>query len=174
MLEALPSHIQQKVVQGYARRGLPLQSERPAASMEHESIRGRVDPLVESGTSHIGRKELDAQEAPSIVDTEKITIDDEKKYLTAWKQYVCDWHTSFPEGPDEGDVSNVSNYLCKLARTNLEMTELCLKSFRRLIMMKCSDEDTCWRVSYDAVLQPVQERVRENYNGSLNIKPFNC
>ncbi len=171
VLEALPPHIRQKVLQGYANRGLPVDEKTSTADPIDPNAMKNERKLVEKEQSAMQAK-ID-KEAILSSDSEEIVICDEKRYLSAWKEYISGWCGSFPQGPNDSDVSKVSNYLCRLARTNLEVTELCLKSFRRLVEARCSSSECCWCISFDAVLHGVQEKVRENYSGCLNIKPFN-
>lgn len=180
VLEALPPHIRQKILQGYASKGLPLAC--GGVSVPEEVKTSGYDGLVDNNSNAAHSVAVDSGNGlvSSIGDSNKtdevdeIIIDDEKSYLSAWKQYISGWCASFPEGPNDSDVSKVSDYLCKLARTNLEMAVLCLKRFRHLAVAMFLPDDTCWYIAYDLVLEAVQESVKTNYNGYLNIKPLNC
>lgn len=102
---------------------------------------------------------------------EEIVVGDQKVYLTSWKEYVNDWLAS--SSTDDEDVAKVAGYLCRLARTNLEVLELCLKSLRRLVDRQATGEGRgCWVSAHDTILAQVQERVRDIYGGTLRIEPL--
>ncbi len=99
-------------------------------------------------------------------DEEEIIVYDEDCFLSAWKDYISHWVNTFLRGPIESDVREVSNYLRKLAKSNLLMAELCLKRLRRLITLQ---ELLLWCPCFNNILKLVQEEVRTIYGGTLKI-----
>lgn len=104
------------------------------------------------------------------LEEEEIVVHDEKFFLAAWKQYISEWLNALNHGSIEDDAVEIAGYLCKLARTNLEMTEMCLRSFRRLV--ERDSPMLIWCSTFNVVLQQVQERVKDCYGGVLKIEPL--
>ena len=169
--------------QGYAREGLIVDGKSRGASgrdLFQDGTKTAADSvLMDSANHHVvaieGETTTGEQNAAS-KDDDEIIIEDEKHYLNCWKDHMSEWYCSFPKGPTEIDVPKIADYLARLARTNLEMVELCLKKFRRLLVLRGADQesDNSWCSCFDRALQGVQESVREEYYIRLIIKPFNC
>ena len=97
----------------------------------------------------------------------EITVCDDRAFLDSWKKYV---HKHFTSGCSQRDkdTQNAVEYLCTLSRTNLEMTELCLKKLRRFIVQQQCDLSP----TFDMILRQVQAEVKEYYHGVLKIDPL--
>lgn len=176
VLEALPGDMRQKILQGYATKGNSIVKRKldgnvPCDSLDcalaEMSSEGSVTPIQLTKldgvvTDHNSRKRQQEKD-------EEIVIHDEKTFLSSWKTYIGDWLSSFSDGPVDCDITKVADYLRRLARSNLVMAELCLKSFRRLIELHSL---SAWCVSFSMILQQVQERVKEDHGGTLKIEPL--
>ena len=170
----------EKILQAYTKRGdtVLLRGVKKEGTM--------AEYLTDFGTAGATCEYGNEPEAPThsatetnaftaAVDEEEIVIKDEKAFLSSWKEYVADWLSK--EGPVlEEDVTKIANYLRRLAKTNLEMTLLCLKSMRRLVQPHAGgDSGGCgnsspWRLAFNEILKQAQEKVREVYGGALKIE----
>lgn len=97
----------------------------------------------------------------------EVAVCDDRAFLDSWKKYVCKHFTSSSK-PRDKDTRNAVEYLCTLSRTNLEMTELCLKNLRRFVVQQQYDLSP----TFDIILQKVQAEVKECYHGVLKIEPL--
>ena len=115
-------------------------------------------------------------------EAEKIVVKDQKVFLASWKKYVSKMSASPASVPTEKDAEVTGEYLSRLARTNLEVTELCLKSFRGLIQLQTVQNrlsrEQCamnaWISVFNSVLKQVQAKIAEYYGGTLRIEPLSA
>jgi len=166
VLQALPLAMQHKIIQGYENRGSTL----PASnrSVQSDTLLANERTVPEGGHE----VPIDcALEKEAEEKDEGITVHDEMAFLAAWKQYIFDWKGSSGQDPANEDVLKVAGYLCKLADSNLEMTEVCLKRLRRFLA-----SDPCqlqsWSSAFNVVLDQVQDRIKNCYGGVLKIEPI--
>ena len=186
VLAALPSDMCQKILEGYTEPEKVIVPnnegfEKNNPTMERSSTlvqMGRMEnadvvtkplvhPMKHKSTTRPSALERRWKESRK----SEIVVGDERVFLSSWKKYIAKLCISSHDGsPTSGDCERTADYLCKLAATNLEMTELCLKSFRRFLEMQLLESP--WTPAFNAILGQVQGRVKFFYGGVLKIEPL--
>lgn len=118
-----------------------------------------------NSTSQVGGQVITMRSPRNTRLVMEVAVCDDRAFLDSWKKYV---RKHFASSCSDKDVQNAVEYLCTLARTNLEMTELCLRRLRRFVVLQQYDLSP----TFDMILQQVQEEVKECYNGVLKIEPL--
>lgn len=173
VLAALPSSLCQKILEGYAgqeKSTVPKKEmvEGNCALAETVNTALQVETGREVGVitkptasvSNIKRKWKAIRD--------EIVVGDESVFLSSWKKYISKLCSSCGGDIAGTDCEKTVDYLSKLARTNLEMTELCLKSFRRFVELQTHVPALV--PGFNMVLQQVQEKIKEVYGGDLKIE----
>lgn len=168
VLAALPSSMCKMILEGYATKGnsRPLDT---AVDNNHNRLleepgRGVVMGVAAAPVPRIEEKPTQMTWKHK---ADEIAVKDERVFLMSWKKYIYKSSLSFPDGPDGEDSQTTADYLSKLAETNLEMTELCLKSLRRFVELRLCVPG--WISAFNMILEQVQERITEFYGGDLKM-----
>jgi hypothetical protein len=189
VLTALPSSICQEILEGYSSRE---EQTLPGKEKIEDKYYSPMKERIEEGSPAVGANSVfvqvdrhttrvDSVTKPvkhiSALDRkrranrkEEIVVGDERVFLLSWKKYIAKLCSSSRDGLAFGDCERTTSYLCKLATTNLEMTELCVKSFRHFLELK-SLVIQCGS-AFNTVLKQVQDKVSEVYGGILKIEPL--
>lgn len=184
VLAALPSDMCQKILEGYtepAKMTVPKSEgtekydsptvERSGTSVQEGWVKD-TDVVMRPAVHAIERKSTTRLSALERKWKESrkggIVVGDERVFLSSWKKYIARLCNSSCDSPVSDDCERTADYLCKLAVTNLEMTELCLKSFRRFLEMQLLESP--WTPAFNAILGQVQERVKSFYGGVLKVE----
>lgn len=181
VLAALPSSLCQKILEGYAGKEKSSTPKKEKGKEEGNDALFQEERSREVGT--FAKPAMHTTKNKLIVANTKrkwknwkdeIEVGDERIFLSSWKKYVsrlCNSSCGCPaEAEAEGDLERTVDYLSKLARTNLEMTELCLKSFRRFVDLQVCTP--AWVSGFNMILQQVQEKIKSCYGGDLKMEPL--
>ena len=160
VLDALPTSLREEILRDYESKGDTIVDHFDVIPT-HPAVKCEKDDCYVKSVMTCGNSNAE------------ITIDeptyDEEQFLAAWKEYIKGWVDSFIQGPVESDTIKVSEYICTLAKTNLEMTELFLKFIRRLIELQ---HLTPWHSCFNFILEQTQQAVKASYGGTLKIEPL--
>lgn len=181
VLAALPTSMCQKILEGYAGKEELLVPKK-------ESIEDNIPIVERSGASMLVDRNVGVVTKPALRVTkhklitstlnrkwgasrkDEIVVGDERVFLSSWKKYIAKLCSSSCDGPANGDTERTADYLSKLASSNLEMTELCLKSLRRFLELRSLVP--AWVPAFNLILERVQEKVTEFYGGVLKLEPL--
>lgn len=168
VLFALPSSMCQKILEGYSGREKLVVPKKEVVedSGPVTADSGGTSLNIGVATKPVTRHERKWKRSRK----DEIAVGDEGIFLSSWKKYISKLCSSSREGPVDDDCQRTADYLSKLARTNLEMTELCLKSFRRCVELQSWMSE--WISAFNSILQQVQEKVTEFYGGVLKMEPL--
>ncbi len=104
-----------------------------------------------------------------LAQTLEVIIANESKFLTDARNYIQDWILHYIEGPPEEDVLIFSDYVVKLSIGNLDMTSQILRTMKRFVVRV---ELLSWYSVFNQLLDAVQQSVKEQYSGQLQIHPI--
>ena len=108
-----------------------------------------------------------SQSLPRDSDAEsQLVIDNEEEFLKEFRKYIREWIANSREGPTETDALSFTDFLSSFTRTNLEMTQVVLRFFRRLVVQL---ESKGWATYFNTLLVKVQEVTQQISGGTLNI-----
>ncbi len=145
MLDALPELLKDEILQEYASKQAKVETATP-----NEAMTPTTDLLDSDRT--LG-----------------VVITNESLFLKDLRNYIQDWILHYIEGPPDEDVVIFNDYLIKLLTGNLDVSSQALKAMRRLTTRL---ELVSWYPVFNLLLENVEQYVREQYNGHLNIPPI--
>ena len=102
----------------------------------------------------------------SVVEGE-IIIDDEAEFLKEFRKYIKDWVANSREGPKESDAVKFTDFFTSFAQSNLEIAQVTLKFFRRLV--QGLEESGGWSLYFNTLLGKVQDVTKQCFGGTLKI-----
>ena len=185
VLEALPASLRRRILNGYRQQMMPpSSSDLPAsrvtaAGSKREATFDPIHPLPEVKTFHpppVVRIHVGASETTPVcreltsgllhAKPKGVPTGDESTFLSEHRAYLKDWVAHFSDGPRDSDVQKVVVYFTDLARRNLEVVNVLLKYFRRLVL----NSDLCrWYSIFNFLLQKLQAEIRRQYGGTLSV-----
>ncbi len=145
VLNALPELLKHEILQEYASKQAKVKTATP-----NEAMTPTTDLLDSDRT--LG-----------------VVITNESLFLKDLRNYIQDWILHYIEGPPDEDVVIFNDYLIKLLTGNLDVSSQALKAMRRLTTRL---ELVSWYPVFNLLLENVEQCVREQYNGHLNISPI--
>ena len=96
----------------------------------------------------------------------KMVIDNEQEFLKEFRKYIREWVANSKECPTESDAITFTDFLASFAETNLEVTQVILRFFRRLVLQL---DSRGWAFYFNTLLVKVQEVSRQCSGGTLKI-----
>jgi len=171
VLEALPTELREKIVASYSKMQTcdrhPLTTSDGPDDKSFPEPEGVAEKPVEA--EQFNGAEWGFDGAVEEDQCEEVIVRDESRLLEDWKMDICEWTDSFRDGPSDDDVLIVATHLCKMACTNLKVVEVCLKIFKRFLLIRAL---SAWTTCYNVLLEQVQEKVFIVYRGTLKIEPL--
>lgn len=99
-----------------------------------------------------------------------ILIGNQDNFLKEFRQYLKEWLAASTDGPTESDALKFTDFLTTFAQSNLEVTQIMLRFFRRHILQL---ERRKWSLYFNALLAEVQDIVKKCSGGTLKISELN-
>ena len=127
----------------------------------------------EEATRSVVRASVQQEEAATSTSTSKdaaILIGDQDEFLKEFRKYLKEWLAASPEGPAESDSLKFTDFFTTFARSNLEVTQIMLRFFRRHILQL---ERRKWSLYFNTLLVKVQDVVKQCTGGTLKISEIN-
>ena len=97
---------------------------------------------------------------------DKLIIDNQEEFLREFRTYLKEWLTNSRDGPIESDALKFSDFFISFAQSNLEVTQIILRFFRRRILQL---ESKGWSLYFNTLLVKVQDVIKQSLGGTLNI-----
>ena len=95
-----------------------------------------------------------------------VVVDNQGEFLEEFRKYIREWIANSRDGPKQCDAVKFTNFFTSFSETNLEVTLIILRFFRRLVLKL---ERKGWTVYFNALLARVQEVTRQRSGGTLKI-----
>ena len=100
------------------------------------------------------------------VPNSEIVIDNQDEFLKEFRKYIREWVSNSRDGPIESDAVKFTDFFASFTETNLEVTQIILKFFRRLVLKLEKRE---WVLYFNTLLAKVQEVTKQCYGGTLKV-----
>ena len=97
-------------------------------------------------------------------------IDDQEEFLKEFRKYLKEWLLSSRDGPLESDAMKFTDFFTSFAQSNLELTQIILRFFRRRVLQL---ESKGWCLYFNTLLVNIQEVVEQCSGGTLKIFELN-
>ena len=95
-----------------------------------------------------------------------LLIGNQEDFLKEFRQYLKEWLATSTDGPTESDALKFTDFFTTFARSNLEVTQIMLRFFRRHILQL---ESRKWSLYFNTLLVGVQDVVKQCSGGTLKI-----
>ena len=96
-------------------------------------------------------------------------MDGEEQCLSHLRGYLRDWVGHFRDGPEDGDVRAVADYLATLLKDQLELVFVTLKYLERLVARTRVQK---WFSAFNVILSTIQAHVLLHFGGRTSIQPI--
>lgn len=123
-------------------------------------------PEREIELSHVQHEE----DATSTTKDAVILIGNQDDFLKEFRKYLKEWLANSVNGPTEDDALKFTDFFTTFAQSNLEVTQIMLRLFRRHILQL---ESKRWSLYFNTLLAKVQDIVKQCSGGTFNISELN-
>lgn len=96
----------------------------------------------------------------------EVVVDNQEEFLKEFRKYIREWIANSRDGPMESDAVMFTDFFASFAETNLEVTQIILKFFHRLVLKL---ESKGWTVYFNTLLARIQEVTRRCSGGTLKV-----
>ena len=142
----------------------------PPVSQLDQSVLLELPPDIQEkifdGYSRQASKKLDLDKSFEEIEQERRSLSflsrDQNQIMNDFRAYVRSWVAGSPDGPATKEVEEFTLTLLEMSRSNMEITDLALKSLRRV--MTCGPP---WIQVLEQITNVVQEQMQECYGGKL-------
>ena len=132
---------------------------------DHSTVYKREAEATNSGE----RASVQAEEVStsrSATEDAVVLIGNQDEFLKEFREYLKEWLAASTDGPTESDALKFTDFLTTFARSNLEVTQIMLRFFRRHILQL---ESRKWSLYFNILLVEVQDIVKQCSGGTLKI-----
>ena len=134
-----------------------------ASHVTHCKTRAIETSSVSAGVNEAEMSQV-VQQGPS--KEGRFIIDNEEEFLKEFRKYIREWISNSKDGPKECDAVTFSEFFTLFTEANLEVTQIILRFFRRLILRV---ESKGWTIYFNTLLAKVHEVTKRVFGGTLKI-----
>lgn len=125
---------------------------------------------VTCGTERVSVQHEEVAATSATASDAKILIGNQDEFLKEFRQYLKEWLAASADGPTESDALKFTDFFTTFAQSNLEVTQIMLRFFRRHILQL---ESKNWSLYFNTLLVEVQDVVKRCSGGTLKISELN-
>ena len=143
-----------------------LTSELVSDSDQHTDAKREAESIFiaerEIESSHVQQEEVATSSTKDAV----ILVGNQEEFLKEFRKYLKEWLANSTGGPIESDALKFTDFFTTFAQSNLEVTLIMLRFFRRHILQL---ENKRWSLYFNTLLAKIQDVVKQCSGGTLNI-----
>ena len=154
-----------------------VQQPEDVLSSEHRASDHSAVCKREAETTCSAEREIDSsvsvrqeEVATSTTKDAVILIGNQEDFLKEFRKYLKEWLAASTDGPTESDALKFTDFFTTFAQSNLEVTQIMLRFFRRNILQL---DNRKWSLYFNTLLVKVQDVVKQCSGGTLKISELN-